>query len=287
MNDATLAATSIDENQQRLQTEMLSDSIIRASLDENNPNGGIQNYQVEFSKDDSLLDDHHNPAKEEEDDDHHQHYRQQEHDLNSSLLDIKKTISNDSNFSLNDQRMIADSDSDSTVNNNVTRHSSIAMMNITPSISNPASEDFFDHEPTDPHGISPDENDDDERPDPDESMIPHESPPEHRIQQDQSKSAESGMQHSNHSGRSRSRSATIRHHFFHQMNGLLGSNDPLYSEIDIGIHEYSAILYRLIDLACTQSEILQLQVSLRSIHFFPFYLFTFFFFFSLFLSFPE
>jgi hypothetical protein len=39
------------------------------------------------------------------------------------------------------------------------------------------------------------------------------------------------------------------------------STDPMsFGNIDIGIHEYSTILYRFIDLACIHSEILQLQV---------------------------
>lgn len=258
---STIGAVSTDENQQRLQPQFLNDSIIRASLDEAH-SSNIQNYQVEFAHDH----DHDESDLFESRKDLSSHFEESNHrnegdnkHFDDSLLNIRKVGSNDSNFSLNDQRMIPDSSSESTVNNNLTsRHSSRAIMNITPSISNAASEDLFDN---DTRSLQV-QHDFITHPDPEESMILHESTPpddhsHHRIEQ--SKSAESGMQPSNLSMRSRTRSLTIKHNFFH-INGLFGSNDPLVSEIDIGIHEYSTILYRLIDLACTHSEILQLQV---------------------------
>jgi hypothetical protein len=161
---------------------------------------------------------------------------------NNEPAKILKTASHDSDFSLNFEngnQQIYDTSSESTVNNNLSRHPS-QRINYTPPISNAPSSDFGDD-----HHITPQR----------QPFVDVPAPPPLPENNDANEHFATGSNSSNLPPHYRNKSRSLS-----QPNGI---SDPLYSEVDIGIHEYSTIIFRFLDLACTNSEILQVQVSLQ------------------------
>jgi hypothetical protein len=272
LSEANVA--SHDENQSRLLNQSINSSFLPSNDERHPPMSSVTNSVTANSRDKNgdkvpaITNEH---AREmmmvnDDDDDFGEEKEGGNHDKDPSFLTkIAKTASQDSDFSLpydNSNQQIYDSSSDSTVNNS--RHPSRSGA-YTPPIPNIASGDDFDSGSV---HITPQKQPFVDLPSDLDSPPQIRRPNEDRIDPFSLSNA-SNTSHGNRppyrAGGREGRSLSIQ-------------NEHLFSEIDIGIHEYSTFLYRFMDLACTHSEILQIQVSLTvCVFFFLLFLNTFFF----------
>jgi hypothetical protein len=266
LSEANVA--SHDENQSRLLNQSINSSFLPSNDERHPPMSSVTNSVAANSRDKNgdkvpgLTNEHAREMmmvnNDDDDDDFGEENEGGNHDKDPSFLTkIAKTASQDSDFSLpydNSNQQIYDSSSDSTVNNS--RHPSRSGA-YTPPIANIASGDDFDSGSV---HITPQKQPFVDLPSDPDSPPQIRRPQEDRIDpfslSNASNTSHGGNRPPYRAGGREGRSLSIQ-------------NEHLFSDIDIGIHEYSTFLYRFMDLACTHSEILQIQVRPNGLCIFP------------------